>query len=242
MVTSLLSFHDVSLVWPDGGTALRDVNLEVGKGEFVAIVGPSGCGKSTLLRLASGLLLPTSGEVTRRTSLVEFVFQDPTLLPWLDVEQNVALSLTLAGSHDPATVLEALSDVGLERDLDKLPRQLSGGMKMRTSVARALVTRPELFLLDEPFSAIDEMRREELNALLLDLHERRGFAALFVTHSISEAVLLADRVIVLSAHPGQIHEIVHVPLPRARRLERRFDQEFTGLARRISESLKAAST
>lgn len=241
-MTSTLSFHDVSLDWSDGGTALREINLEVGAGEFVAVVGPSGCGKSTLLRLASGLLHPTLGTVKRSTSLVEFVFQDPTLLPWLDVEDNVGLPLVLAGRRDSDLIFEALTDVGLEHDHSKLPRHLSGGMKMRTSVARALVTKPELFLLDEPFSAIDEMRREDLNALLLDLHTRRRFAALFVTHSVGEAVLLADRVVVLSAHPGRIHETIDVPLARQTRLDQRFDPAFIDITRRISNSLKAAST
>lgn len=240
-MTAILAMQSVSVVWPDGSKALNDLDLHVEPGEFVAIVGPSGCGKSTLLRLASGLLSPTSGVVDRRTSFVEFVFQDPTLLPWLTVEKNIALPLTLAGRNDQETVREAMSDVGLEQDGAKLPRQLSGGMKMRTSVARALVTRPDLFLLDEPFSAVDELRREELNALLLDLHQRRRFAALFVTHSVAEAVLLADRVVVLSAHPGRIHEMVSVPLSRTSRLEQRFDGEFVAVARRISESLKAAS-
>lgn len=240
-MTSILAMQSVSVIWPDGSKALHDLDLHVEPGEFVAIVGPSGCGKSTLLRLASGLLSPSTGVVDRRTSLVEFVFQDPTLLPWLTVEKNIALPLTLAGRNDQETVREVMSDVGLELDGAKLPRQLSGGMKMRTSVARALVTRPDLFLLDEPFSAVDEMRREELNGLLLDLHQRRRFAALFVTHSVAEAVLLADRVIVLSAHPGRIHEVVDVPLSRVNRIEQRFDSEFVAIARGISDSLKAAS-
>lgn len=237
----MLSFHGVSHRWPDASEVLREIELHVASGEFVAVVGPSGCGKSTLLRLASGLLKPTQGSIERRSDLVEFVFQDPTLLPWLTVEKNVALPLTIAGEHDSNLVLEALTDVGLERDQAKLPRNLSGGMKMRTSVARALVTRPELFLLDEPFSAVDEMRREELNTLLLDLHDRRRFAALFVTHSVMEAVLLADRVVVLSNFPGQVHETIDVALPRPARMEQRFDPNFVDMMRRVSESLKAAS-
>jgi NitT/TauT family transport system ATP-binding protein len=240
-VNAVLTLDTVSLTWPSGTPALSNIDLTIAPGEFVAVVGPSGCGKSTLLRLAAGLQKPTMGTIHTGSAAVEFVFQDPTLLPWLDVFRNVALSLTLSGTEDSRRVEEALGEVGLAGDREKLPRQLSGGMKMRTSVARALVSEPDLFLLDEPFSAVDEMRREELNALLLALHAKRKFAAIFVTHSVSEAVLLADRILVMAGGPGRIHNEIMVPLDRGTRMASRFEAVFVELTRLVSESLKAAA-
>ena len=172
----------------------------------------------------------------------EFVFQDPTLLPWRTVAENVALPLDLRGDRDMRRVDSALEEVGLSASAHKLPRELSGGMKMRTSVARALVTTPDLFLLDEPFSAVDELRREELNGMLLSLHLSRRFACLLVTHSVTEAVLLADRVVVMSDPPGRIIDIVDIDLPRADRFERRFDGDFVGLTRHVSSALRSSAT
>jgi NitT/TauT family transport system ATP-binding protein len=224
--------------WPNGELTLHDVDLNLASGEFVALVGPSGCGKSTLLRMAAGLESSTSGTIEVGAKTTEFVFQDPTLLPWRTVAENVALPLDLAGVQDDEQVHAALVEVGLTGSADKLPRELSGGMKMRASVARALVTTPDLFLLDEPFSAVDELRREELNRMLLSLHQRRAFACLLVTHSVTEAVLLADRVVVLSDQPGRVIAVIDIPLPRHERFERRFEEDFVALARLVSLALR----
>lgn len=241
-MSTALTMDAVNKRWPNDELALHDVDLNLDAGEFVALVGPSGCGKSTLLRIAAGLESPSSGSVDVQARTTEFVFQDPTLLPWRTVAENVALPLDLVGRQDPQRVHSALAEVGLAGSADKLPRELSGGMKMRASVARALVTTPDLFLLDEPFSAVDELRREELNRMLLSLHHRRAFACLLVTHSVTEAVLLADRVIVLSDQPGRVVATIEIPLPRADRFERRFDQDFVALTRRVSTALRGHVT
>ena len=232
----------LSKKWANGELALQDVNLDLREGEFVTLVGPSGCGKSTLLRIAASLEIPSSGSIEVNAHTTEFVFQDPTLLPWRTVAENVALPLDLRGDKDTQLVESALAEVGLLTSAQKLPRELSGGMKMRTSVARALVTTPDLFLLDEPFSAVDELRREELNDMLLSLHLSRRFACLLVTHSVTEAVLLADRVVVMSAQPGRIIEVVDIDLPRADRFERRFDGDFVALSRHVSSALRISMT
>lgn len=241
-MSTALTMDAVNKRWPNDELALHDVDLNLNAGEFVALVGPSGCGKSTLLRIAAGLESPSSGSVEVQARTTEFVFQDPTLLPWRTVAENVALPLDLVGRQDPQRVHSALAEVGLAGSADKLPRELSGGMKMRVSVARALVTTPDLFLLDEPFSAVDELRREELNRMLLSLHHRRAFACLLVTHSVTEAVLLADRVIVLSDQPGRVVATIEIPLPRADRFERRFDEDFVALTRRVSTALRGHAT
>ena len=241
-MSTALTMDAVNKRWPNDELALHDVDLNLDAGEFVALVGPSGCGKSTLLRIAAGLESPSSGSVHVQARTTEFVFQDPTLLPWRTVAENVALPLDLVGRQDPQRVHSALAEVGLAGSTDKLPRELSGGMKMRASVARALVTTPDLFLLDEPFSAVDELRREELNRMLLSLHHRRAFACLLVTHSVTEAVLLADRVIVLSDQPGRVVATIEIPLPRADRFERRFDEDFVALTRRVSTALRGHAT
>lgn len=241
-MSTALTMDTVNKRWPNDELALHDVDLNLDAGEFVALVGPSGCGKSTLLRIAAGLESPSSGSVEVQARTTEFVFQDPTLLPWRTVAENVALPLDLVGRQDPQRVHSALAEVGLAGSADKLPRELSGGMKMRASVARALVTTPDLFLLDEPFSAVDELRREDLNLMLLSLHLRRAFACLLVTHSVNEAVLLADRVIVLSDQPGRVVATIEIPLPRADRFERRFDEDFVALTRRVSTALRGHAT
>ena len=241
-MTSALSLNGVDKRWPNGEMTLDSVNLELLNGEFVSIVGPSGCGKSTLLRIIAGLESPSSGSVAVTARTTEFVFQDPTLLPWLTVTENVSLPLELSGTLHHEVVRAALAEVGLALDTDKLPRELSGGMKMRTSVARALVTRPDLFLLDEPFSAVDELRREDLNRMLLSLHEQRRFACLLVTHSVNEAVLLSDRVLVMSAQPGRIAADIAVSIPRAERFERRFDPDFVALTRMVTMALRGQPT
>ena len=232
---------DLGVEFPDGTTALRDVNLNVSRGEFVAIVGPSGCGKSTMLRVVAGLQMPSAGVVDIGDDSVSFVFQDPTLLPWLSVIGNVELPLRIAGTDKNeirSRATATLGEVGLADSLEKLPRQLSGGMRMRASVARALVTEPRLFLFDEPFAAVDEIKREHLNDMLLRIHAQRDFSALFVTHSVSEAVYLADRVIVLSGAPGRMVAEVGIDLPRPRPDDVRFDASFTSLCRTVSDALR----
>lgn len=236
-----MRISDLCVQFADGTTALRDVNLAVPQGEFVAVVGPSGCGKSTMLRVVAGLQPPSGGTVDVGDESVSFVFQDPTLLPWLNVIGNVELPLRIAGTDKETSrrrAMATIDEVGLADSLEKLPRQLSGGMRMRASVARALVSEPALFLFDEPFAAVDEIKREDLNDMLLRIHAQRGFSALFVTHSVTEAVYLADRVIVFSAAPGRVIADVRIDLPRPRPDLIRFDAAFTGLCRTVSDALR----
>ena len=248
-----VSFHEVSMTYPTGTTALSSVSLSVRRGEFVAIVGPSGCGKSTLLRLAAGLERPSAGTVAVDTSSVAFIFQEATLLPWASVRRNASLLAELAGmpaGERRARVDAALAAVGLHDFADQLPKALSGGMRMRVSLARALALEPELMLLDEPFGALYALTRQEMQLQLLGLCERGGFTAVFVTHSVSEAVLLADRVVVMSARPGRIAAEFEVDLPRPRGArgdggswgaELRFAPEYTDTVARISALLRGAA-
>lgn len=236
MITPL-SARALGYDYPDGTSALNAVNFVLPPGGFISIVGPSGCGKSTLLRLAAGLLLPTRGQLDRPAARCGFVFQFPTLLPWRTLAQNVALPLELepAAGH---SVGELLERVGLSARASAYPRQLSGGMQMRAAVARALVTRPRLMLLDEPFAALDEITRQKLNEELLSLWEADRWSALFVTHSVSEAVFLSERVLVMSPRPGRIVSEFAVPFPHPRRAELRAAPEFAGLCGRISACLR----
>lgn len=206
----------------DGTWALAPTDLAVAADEFVAIIGPSGCGKSTLLRLIAGLEQPTGGRVALwggAAGRLGFVFQDPTLMPWARAAANVRLPLDLAGvpkAERGPKVAAALERVGLSDKVRAYPRELSGGMRMRVSIARALVTEPDLLLLDEPFGALDEITRHRLDADLAALWWQRRFAAILVTHSITEAAFLATRIVVMAARPGRIvREIVNdAPLPR----------------------------
>ena len=237
----MLAFTGVGRTFPDGTEALRDVSLAVDRGEFVTVVGPSGCGKSTLLRLASGLDAPTEGTVRVRTQQVGYVFQDPTLLPWRTVQRNVELlaeleKLPRAERHRRVT--EAISLVGLEGFEKHRPRALSGGMRMRVSLARSLVLQPDVFLFDEPFGALDEMTRERLNDELLQLFMDRRFAALFITHSVAEAVFLSTRVVVMSTRPGRILGDVAVPFGYPRRAELRYAEDFGKVAAEVSDLLR----
>lgn len=230
----------VGLTYPDGTDALHNTSVSVAAGEFVSIVGPSGCGKSTLLRLASGLIAPTSGTITR-TGTVQFVFQDSTLLPWRSVRKNVALNLELQKVEK--TEIEdrtnsALALVGLLDSAEKLPRQLSGGMKMRTSLARSLVCEPDMYLFDEPFAALDEFSRERLNVELRAMLSTRNAASLFVTHSIAEAVFLSHRVLVMSPRPGTIVREFAIPFGPNRQQELRYSPEFAQLSGEIAQSLR----
>jgi NitT/TauT family transport system ATP-binding protein len=230
----------VDLTFPDGTDALHNTNVNVAAGEFVSIVGPSGCGKSTLLRLASGLIAPTSGSIAR-TGTVQFVFQDSTLLPWRSVRRNVSLNLELQKlekSEIEERTNSALALVGLLDSAEKLPRQLSGGMKMRTSLARSLVCEPDLYLFDEPFAALDEFSRERLNIELRTMLSTRNAASLFVTHSIAEAVFLSHRVLVMSPRPGTIVQEFAIPFGPDRQQDLRYSPEFARLSGEIAQSLR----
>ncbi|HEY9537104.1 MAG TPA: ABC transporter ATP-binding protein [Kiloniellaceae bacterium] len=204
--------------------ALDGVNLSVGEHEIVSLVGTSGCGKSTLLRIVSGLDLPSSGRVTvdghpvdGPTSEVGMVFQEPRLMPWLTVRENVRLALLdLPPAEQDARIAEAIEDVGLTAFIDAFPRQLSGGMAQRTAIARALVRRPSILLLDEPFSALDSFTRQKLQQHLLALWERARFTLVFVTHDVLEAVTLSDRVMVMRGQPGRNQREIRVDIPRPR--------------------------
>jgi NitT/TauT family transport system ATP-binding protein len=241
--SAALRFDRVGKVFPDGTRAVDDASLEVGSAEMVAIVGPSGCGKSTLLRLASRLTQPTTGEIYVGAGNLGYVFQDPTLLPWRTVQRNVELLAELAGvapAERARLAAEAIALTGLHGFERHRPRALSGGMRMRVSLARALTLRPRIFLFDEPFGALDEITRERLNHELLGLFERERFAGLFVTHSVSEAAFLASRVLVMSPRPGRIVAEVIVPFSYPRPPELRFDPEFARIAGHISAQLRGA--
>lgn len=234
--------HGVSKVFPNGTVALEPTSVHIAPGEFVSFVGPSGCGKSTLLRMIAGLTPPTSGAcVIPQASSRGFVFQDPTLLPWRTVRRNAQLLLELEG-YDRAQrrrrAADALELVGLTGFERSYPRALSGGMKMRLSLARALALRPQLFLMDEPFSALDEITREALNDELLRIWLSEGFTALFVTHNIYEAAYLSNRVLVMSARPGRVTADITIPFEYPRTPALRTAHEFNDVAREISTALR----
>ena len=243
VTTSSLSFDGIGMVFDDGTEALLDVSFDVAKGEFVTIVGPSGCGKSTLLKIASGLLEPTSGAVEVDRAGLGYVFQDATLMPWRTVQQNIEL---LAELHDipkddrEKLAAESIELVGLEGFENHYPKSLSGGMKMRASVARTLTMRPSVFLFDEPFGAVDEITREHLNDETQQLFVRQGFAGLFITHSIAEALFMSTRVLVMSARPGRIVAEFDIPFDYPRDPELRFEPEFGRLSAEVSLELRGS--
>lgn len=216
----LIRLRGVAKTYTGGTQALAGLDLEVRGGELLGLVGPSGCGKSTVLRLIAGLAEPTAGTVERPRDLAPgFVFQEPTLMPWATAEANVALPLRLRGESRQTRrerARELLAALGLEGFADAYPRQLSGGMKMRVSIARALAARPRLLLLDEPFAALDEIARNQLNDDLLALRRREDLTLVFVTHSVHESAYLADRVAVFSARPGRVIAEVGIETPVAR--------------------------
>jgi NitT/TauT family transport system ATP-binding protein len=236
----MLEFSRVSKQFPDGTFALADLNFAVARGEFVSIVGPSGCGKTTLLHLAAGLLRPTGGTVRVETEQIGYVFQDPALLPWRTVRGNVELLAELRGLPKPERrrrAADAIKLVDLSEFSRHRPHTLSGGMRMRVSLARSLALDPELFLLDEPFGALDEITRQRLGVELQLLFAARRFATVLVTHSVTEAVFLGSRVLVMSERPGHIQGDFRVPFGHPRSSRVLFDSGFTGLAREIAACL-----
>ncbi len=238
-----LSFNDIGMTFPDGTEALRGVTFDVRRGEFVTIVGPSGCGKSTLLKIASGLLQNTTGTVDVDRDRLGYVFQDATLLPWRTISKNVELFAELHEvdkNKRQALAQEAIELVGLTGFENHFPKSLSGGMKMRASLARTLTLEPPVFLFDEPFGAVDEITREHLNDETQALFMRKGFAGLFITHSISEAVFMSTRVLVMSNRPGQIVDEYNIPFEYPRKPDLRFDPEFARISGEVSLSLRGA--
>jgi NitT/TauT family transport system ATP-binding protein len=227
---------------------LQSIDLNIAKREFVSIIGPSGCGKSTILKLIAGLANPTSGTIRvdgmtpqNARETISFVFQDATLLPWRTVTQNIGLGLELEhvpGDWREKEIAGLLEVVGLKHVAKSYPRELSGGMKMRVSIARALATNPRLMLLDEPFAALDEMSRDRLNEEILRLRAEQSWTAVFVTHSVSEAVFLSDRIVVLAPNPGRVYAEFRVDLPAPRTSAVRNSQEFDAIVSRVSHTLR----
>ena len=240
---TLLDFDNVSMTFPDGTRALEEISFSVRAGEFVTVVGPSGCGKSTLLRIASNLESNTGGTCSVDRDSIGYVFQDPTLMAWRNVRRNVELIAELHNvpkAERQIRATEAIEVVGLKGFEDKYPRQLSGGMKMRASLARSLVMKPKVFLFDEPFGALDEITRERLNDEVLHLFQSEGFAGLFITHSISEAVYMSTKVLVMSARPGRIVASFDVPFGTNRTHDLRYEPRFAELCGEISHALRGA--
>ncbi|MGI9052092.1 MAG: ABC transporter ATP-binding protein [Ilumatobacteraceae bacterium] len=240
-----VAFDHIGMVFPDGTEAVRDVSFDVRPGEFVTVVGPSGCGKSTLLRIASGLIEPTSGVVRIDREHLGYVFQDATLLPWRTVRQNIELLAELRGiakADRSRLATEAIATVGLSGFEQHYPKSLSGGMKMRCSLARTLTLQPPVLLFDEPFGAADEITREHLNDQALELFQAERFAGLFITHSISEAVYMSTRVLVMSARPGRIVAEFEVPFEYPRSPDLRFDAHFAALSGEVSKALRGGAS
>ncbi len=249
----LVSLRGISKTFSNGTVALQGMSVDVEQGEFVSLLGPSGCGKSTVLRIVAGLGEPTAGTIEWPSATADeaahpqreigFVFQEPTLMPWGTVFANVWLPLRLqrvpkAQARD--RVMDALQMVGLESFVDSYPRELSGGMKMRVSIARALITKPKLLLMDEPFAALDEITRFKLNNDLLHLWEKSGWTVIFVTHSVFESVYLSNRIVVMAARPGRVVEDIPIDAPYPREEEFRTSAMYNANCKRISEALHDA--
>lgn len=240
-----IDLQGVEQVYPNGTRALQPVSLRIEPGEFVTLLGPSGCGKSTLLKMVAGLLKPTAGRIALSDAHLSFVFQEATLMPWADVRSNVRLPLDLAGVARPEAdqrVDEALQLVGLQAFAGHRPRELSGGMQMRVSIARGLVTRPRLLLMDEPFGALDEITRNRLDADLLELWRQQGLTVVFVTHSITEAVFLSTRVIMMAARPGRVVLDQRIDNPWPRDDDHRTSPAFNERVRQLQQGLSQASS
>jgi NitT/TauT family transport system ATP-binding protein len=250
----VVSMRNVTKVFSNGTVALKDMSLDVERGEFLSLLGPSGCGKSTALRIIAGLGGPSSGSIEWPGAQVNgrglpegdigFVFQEPTLMPWATVFENVYLPLRL--QHVSRTdarprVMETLGEVGLADFASAYPRELSGGMKMRVSIARALATRPTLLLMDEPFAALDEITRHKLNDDVLRLWRSSGVTVIFVTHSVFESVYLSNRIVVMKARPGQVYE--DLPLRHAgpeRNADYRTSEAYRAITEEVSRALQQA--
>jgi NitT/TauT family transport system ATP-binding protein len=246
----MIEFVGVVKRYGNGCAVLEAVDLRIAKGEFVGLIGPSGCGKSTVLKLISGLTAASGGTILvdgmtpkNARETISYIFQDATLLPWRTVRDNVGLGLELEGRDRREEKTAALLElVGLGHVAHAYPRELSGGMKMRVSIARALATNPRLLLMDEPFAALDEMSRDRLNEEILRLHAEQQWTAVFVTHSVAEAVFLSTRIVVLAPNPGRIHAVLPVELPMPRTLALRDTPEFDALVVEVSHTLREALT
>lgn len=247
-----VQFRDLTKHYGKGPAVLQGIDLSVAAGEFISLIGPSGCGKSTLLKLIAGLSPVTRGSLEVRggdpvavRDAMAFIFQDPTLLPWLTVGRNIETLLRIRKvprRESARTVESMLERVRLTPVRDLYPRQISGGMKMRVSIARALSVSPELLLLDEPFGALDEMTRDHLNEELLDLRIEQNWTAFFVTHSVREAVFLSNRIVVLAANPGRIHDLIDVPLAYPRTDETRDSEAYHEIVTRVTRVLRSVET
>jgi NitT/TauT family transport system ATP-binding protein len=252
---TLLALRGIGKTFPNGTMALSGLDLDVHAGEFVSLLGPSGCGKSTALRIIASLSEPSEGTVEwpgqgtagkthpDRANRIGFVFQEPTLMPWSSVARNVALPLMLrghSGDKSTAPVAAALDRVGLTQFANAFPRELSGGMRMRVSIARALITAPQLLLMDEPFAALDEITRFKLNNDLLKLWQASGTTVVFVTHSVFESVYLSSRILVMTPRPGRIFTELTIDAPYPRDQHFRTSAEYGAFCRRASEALAQA--
>jgi NitT/TauT family transport system ATP-binding protein len=245
-----IEFTNVSKRYSNTGMVLQGMDLTIDKGEFVTLIGPSGCGKSTVLKLISGLTSPSGGSIridgmmpANARETVSYIFQDATLLPWRPVDQNVGLGLELEGvskTQRQETTAALLKLVKLEHVAKVYPRELSGGMKMRVSIARALASSPKLLLMDEPFAALDEMSRDHLHEELLRLRQEQRWTGVFVTHSVEEAVFLSSQIIVLAPNPGRIHAVFAIDLPFPRNAALRETSEFGALVAQVMHILRSA--
>jgi NitT/TauT family transport system ATP-binding protein len=251
----MIQLDQVDLAYNNIDAVLRGIELSIAEGQFVSLLGPSGCGKSTMLRLIAGLLAPSSGKVLVDGQSAEahrksqgdlaFVFQDPRLLPWRDVKQNIGLPLELKGVDRQVreeAVVNSMRLVELaEQDASKRPSMLSGGMRMRVSIARALVTTPKILLLDEPFAALDDLLREQLNETLLRIWKRRNTTTVFVTHNVAEAVFLSGRVVVLGGQPCGIQQVVEIPSDVERDRGWKRSGQFAELCGMVSDVMRGAA-
>jgi NitT/TauT family transport system ATP-binding protein len=250
---SVVVLRNVSKIFSNGTLALTGMSLDVRRGEFISLLGPSGCGKSTALRIIAGLGAPSSGTVEWPSSTINsrglpegdigFVFQDPTLMPWDTVYGNVYLPLKLRGVGREAArpqIMESLRQVGLQDFAESHPRELSGGMKMRVSIARALVTKPKLLLMDEPFAALDEITRQKLNDDVLRLWRQSGITVIFVTHSVFESAYLSNRIVVMRARPGQVFTDLALPTATERDESYRTSEEYRAICAEVSAALHSA--
>jgi NitT/TauT family transport system ATP-binding protein len=250
---AVVSMRNVSKVFSNGTLALKDMSLDVERGEFLSLLGPSGCGKSTALRIIAGLGAASSGSIDWPTSQLNskgipqgdigFVFQEPTLMPWSTVFGNVYLPMKLQGiskSEARDRVMATLAEVGLADFAEAYPRELSGGMKMRVSIARALVTKPKLLLMDEPFAALDEITRQKLNDDVLRLWRQSGVTVIFVTHSVFESAYLSNRIVVMKARPGQVYADIPLSTVTHRDSHYRTSEEYRAMTDKVSRALQEA--